>query len=323
MRLALDHPLALVMLAGCVPPLLGLGSRWFGFPSLLLAPGDSVSRVLDWLLRLLAAAPIAAIAFGLAGLHEGQQIVQRTGQGAHIVVALDRSLSMDEPFAIHGEKAHETKTAAAARLLADFFAHRPHDEFGLVAFSTSPIQAMPITNHRAAIAAAIAAMRQKALANTEIGAAIAVSLMQFQRDDPGAARALLLISDGAGAIPEQTRDYIRAQMTLQHAHLYYLYLRAGDDPPLAEDLGGGVDLTRPAGLDAFFRRLGGVYTGFEARDPDAAEAAARRIDALESRPVTYTETLPRVDLDLACYEAAALCLALSLLAQMAERRVVI
>ena len=323
MKLAFDHPLALLLLAGCIPPLFGLGLRWFGFPSLLAAPRDSVSGLLDWVLRVLAAAPIAAIAFGLAGLHEGQQVVKRVGEGAHIVVVLDRSLSMDEPFAIRGEKAHETKTAAAARLLADFFTHRPHDEFGLVAFSTSPIQAMPLTAHRAAVSAAIAAMRQKALANTEIGAAIAIGLMQFQRDTPGAARALLLISDGAGAIPEQTRDYIRAQMTLQGAHLYYLYLRAGDDPPLAEDLGDSVDLTRPSGLDAFFRRLGGVYAGFEARDPDAAEAAARRIDALETRPVVYSETLPRVDLDLACYEAAALCLALSLLAQMAERRVVV
>jgi mxaC protein len=321
MNLAVDHPLVLLLLAGCLPPLFGFGWRWLGFPSVIAVPDDRGSRVLDWALRVLAALPVAFIVLGLAGLHEGARSVERVGQGAHVVVVLDRSLSMDEKFAIAGEKTKETKTEAAARMLSDFFASRPHDSFGIVAFSSSPIQAMPLTPHREAVAAAIAAMRQKALANTEIGAALAVGLMQFARDAPGAARVLLLISDGAGAIPEQTRDYIRAAMTREQAHLYYLYLRAGDDPPLAED-GDEGDLARPSGLDAFFRRLGAVYAGFEARNPGAAEAAARRIDALETRPIVYRETLPRLDLDLACYKAAAICLALSLLAQMAERSVV-
>jgi mxaC protein len=108
-------------------------------------------------------------------------------------------------------------------------------------------------------------------------------------------------------------------MAREQAHLYYLYLRAGDDPPLAEDAAGDDDLSRPSGLDAFFRQLGATYQGFEARDPGAAEAAARRIDALETRPLAYSEILPRLDLDALCYKIAAVCLALSLLAQLAER----
>jgi mxaC protein len=319
MRFAVDHPFVLLLMAGCLPPLLGLGWRRLATPSLIAMPLDTASYVTDWVLRALAALPIAATVLGLAGLHEGQRSVERIGHGAHVVVVLDRSLSMDEKFGITGEKARETKTAAAARMLGDFFAHRPHDSFGLVAFSSSPIQAMPLTAHRDAVYAAIRAMRGKALANTEIGAGIAIGLMQFARDTPGAARVLLLISDGAGAIPEQTRDYIKAEMSRQQAHLYYLYLRAGDDPPLADDAEGDGDLSRPSGLDAYFRRLGATYQGFEARDPGAAEAAARRIDALETRPIAYRETLPRLDLNLTCYEIAVVSLALSLLAQLAER----
>jgi len=321
MRLATDHPDVLILLIGCIPPLLGYGWRWFGTPSLIAIPSDAPSRVIDWALRLLATLPIAATVLGLSGLHEGQQSVERIGRGAHVVVVLDRSLSMDEKFGITGEKAHESKTAAAARMLADFFAHRPHDSFAIVAFSTSPIQAMPLTSHRDAVEAAIGAMHGRALANTEIGAALAVGLMQFARDPPGAARVLLLVSDGAGVIPDQTRDYIKAEMAAEQAHLYYLYLRAGDDPPLADDAEGDGDLSRPSGLDAFFRGLGTTYEGFEARNPGAAEAAARRIDALETRPIVYSEVLPRIDLDVACYEVAAVCLALSLLAQLAERSV--
>ncbi len=316
---AVDHAPVLLLLAGCVPALLGFGSRWLGFASTTGVPGDAVSSVADRVLRLLAALPVAGIVLGLAGLHQGQRSVERQGAGAHVVVALDRSLSMDEPFALRGEKSRESKTEAASRLMAAFFARRPHDSFGVVAFSTAPIQAMPLTAHRAAVSAAIAAMRQKALANTDIGAGIAVGLAEFARDPPGAARVLLLVSDGAGAIPEQTRETIRAAVTREDAHLYYLYLRAGDDPPLAEDADESHDLTRPSGLDTFFRSLGAPYQGFEARDVGAIDAATRRIEALETHPITYRETVPRRDLAWSCYVLAASCLVLSLLAQLAER----
>ncbi len=161
-------------------------------------------------------------------------------------------------------------------------------------------------------------MRGRALANTDIGAAIAMGLAQLA-EAPGSARVLLLVSDGAGAIPERTRDFIRAAVARTGAHLYYLYLRSGDDPPLAEGSDESHDLTRPAGLDSFFQSLGAPYRGFEARDQDAVRAATQRIAALETRPVAYTETIPRRDLGLYCYAAAALSLILSLLAQQAER----
>ncbi len=314
-----DHPWVLLLLAGCLPALLGSGLRWQGYASLMAVPSDALSDGLDWALRAVSALALAAIVLGLAGLHDGPLSVLRQGVGAHVVIALDRSLSMDEPFALRGEKSGESKSQAAARLLAAFFAGRPHDSFGLVAFSTSPIPAMPLTAHRDAVAASIGAMAEKGLANTDIGAGVAMGLAQFDRDPATAARVLLLVTDGAGAIPEPTRDYIRAKARRSGAHLYYLYLRSGDDPPLVEDEDESHNLGRPAGLDAFFRTLGGTYAGFEARDPGAIAAATRRIGALETQPITYRETLPRRDLDGACYGVAAICLAIGLLAQLAER----
>ena len=317
---AFDHPWMLLLLACCWPALRGTGMRWQGHASLSVVPQDRLSSGLDWALRAVAAAAVAAMVLGLAGLHDGPLGVQRQGLGAHVVVALDRSLSMDEPFALRGEKAGETKAEAASRMLAAFFARRPHDSFGVVAFSTSPIPAMPLTAHRDAVTASIRAMADRGLANTDIGAGVAMGLAQFDGDPATAARVLLLVSDGAGAIPEPTRDYIRAAAHRSGAHLYYLYLRSGDDPPLAEDEDYSHNLGRPAGLDAFFRTLGEHYAGFEARDPGAIDAATRRIDALETQPMTYRETLPRRDLDGACYGVAALCLAIGLLAQLAERQ---
>jgi mxaC protein len=317
--LAVDHPHLLVLCLLCLPALAGRGWHWRRMPSLIAAPRDAASRVTDTLLRILVVLPTIFVTLGLAGLHSGAQTVTRAAKGAHVVVVLDRSLSMDEPFAVAGEKARESKTAAAARMLGDFLAARPHDSFGLVAFSTSPIVAMPLTDHREAATAAISAMQRKGLANTDIGAGLAMGLFQFSGDPPGAARVMLLVSDGAGTIATPTQNLIRAAAQQQDAHLYYLYLRAGDDPPLAENTGGDIDMARPSGLDSFFRSLGVNYAAFEARDPGAVEAVAHKIDTLETGPILYRETQPRRDLDVLCYAAASLCLLLSLAAQLAER----
>jgi mxaC protein len=318
MSLALDHPLLLLLLIGCVPVLLGRGNRWLGFASLIATPRDRASDTLDITLRLLAAMPIACIVIGLAGLHQRREVVQHTATGAHIIVVLDRSLSMDEKFALQGERATESKTAAASRMIGDFFARSPHDRFGLVAFSTAPILSMPLTEHRPAVAAAIRAMNQKALGNTDIGAGIAMALSQFAHDQPDAAHVILLVTDGAGEIPERIRMFLRTGVAAVSAHLYYLYLRSGDDPPLAGNA-EDTNMEHPAGLDAFFRSLDIPYAAFEAQDADAIAAATRKIAALETHPLTYSETLPRRDLARLCYLAAGILLFLSLLAQLAER----
>jgi mxaC protein len=321
-NLAVDHVWSLTLLLLAVPALLGRNKSWRAFPALRAAPVDGASRWLDVFLRLLAAGAIAGIVLGLAGLHRRQHEVARAGRGAHIVLVLDRSLSMDEPFALDGHKATESKTAAAARLIDQFFARRPQDRFGVVAFSTAPIEVLPLTSHRAAVAAALQAMRMPALANTNIGGGLTTALSMFAQDDAAATRVILLVSDGAGYIAEDMQDQIRAAALQQRAHIYYLYLRAGDEPPLMEDMGSHTDATHPAALDGFLRSLGVPYRGFEAADPAAVAAATDAISALETRPITYTETVRRLDYDRACYAVALFCLLLVLLARLAERDIV-
>jgi len=319
MTLAIDHPWVLLLLVIAVPPLLGRDTTWHAVPSLAAAPADRAAAWLDGLLRVLAACAVACIVLGLAGLHGGARSVQRTGAGAHIVLVLDRSLSMDEPFALQGHKTALTKTAAAARLLDDFFARRTRDSFGIVAFSTAPMQILPLTAHRDAVQAALRAMRQKALANTDIGGGLLTALQMFAHDNEDATRVILLVSDGAGFITDAVQDDIRAAVLRQHVHMYYLYLRAGDEPPLLEDMGSHTDSTHPAALDAFLHGLGVPYRGFEASDPASIVAATDAIGQLETRPMTYQETQARIDDDRICYVIACVCLALVLLARLAER----
>jgi len=323
MSLSVDYPWVLLLLLACIPPLLGQGAAWVGVSSLTMAPSDGASRAFDVLLRVIAAGAMAGVVLGLAGLHRGQGVIWRTGSGAHIVIVLDRSLSMDEPFALQGQKAQETKTEAASRIADQFFARRPHDSFALVPFSTAPILAMPITPHRDAIGAAMAAMRDSGLANTDVGGGISLALSLFAHDSGDATRVILFVSDGAALIEQKVKDYIRREAPLQRAHLYYLYLRAGDDPSLAEDMTQRFDSSHPAALDAFFHTLGIPYRGFEARDPGAVAEAVGVIDALESHPIRYQEKVARRDYDAACYAGALLCLLLGLLARLAERGFVV
>ena len=318
-NLALDHGWVLILLLLALPALLARGESWRAFPSLIEAPIDPWAGALDGALRLLAACAIAATVLGLAGLHRTRHTVERSGRGAHIVLVLDRSLSMDEGFARQGKHANESKSAAASRLMEAFFLSRPNDSFGVVAFSTSPIQALPITDHRDAVAASLRAMRQKALANTDIGGGLRQALRIFSHDDADATRVILFVSDGAGYIAEDTQDAIRAEALRERIHLYYIYLRAGDDPPLVEELGTYTDATHPSVLDAYFRSLGVPYRSFEASDPGTLAAATATIGALETRPLTWSETVGRLDYAWLCYLAACLCLVPGLLAQLAER----
>jgi mxaC protein len=317
--MSVDHIWVLCLLCLCLPALLGRHAQWNTVSSLLAVPNDGFSFWIDRGLRLLAATVVAAIVLGLAGLHRGADEVERVGRGAHVVLVLDRSLSMDEGFARTGQKAKASKTQAATHLIEAFFAQRPQDIFGLVAFSTNTILVMPLTEHRAAMAAAMTAMNQKGLANTDIGAGLEMALSMFAADDPRSARVILFVSDGAGRIPDAVQARIRTEVLTERIHLYYLYLRSGDAPALAADLAGSNDPTTPASLDAFFRSLDIAYRGFEAADPGAVEAATQAIARLETRPVTYHETRPRVDETGMCYAIACLGLLGLLLARLAER----
>ena len=65
-------------------------------PWLDLVPRDGWSTALDWARRLAAALAIAATLASLAGPYRAEERVERIGQGAEIVLVLDRSRSMDE-----------------------------------------------------------------------------------------------------------------------------------------------------------------------------------------------------------------------------------
>ncbi len=333
-NLAVSHPYVLLLLPLAALPLLWPAQEAEGYPSLgEAAETDTLSAVVDLVLRLLGALAIAALVLGLAGLHRLGQSIERLGEGANIVLLFDRSASMNNTFAgktpTGGE---ESKSAAARRFLNDFVQRRDHDRFGVTAFSTAPMFVLPLSDHKDATVAAIDAIELPGLAYTNVGKGLAMALAMHEADilatrgtDAGiASRAIVLVSDGAAVIDRKLQQTLEAAFTKRPVSLYWIFLRTEGSRGLYEPPPEGVADTPYAmperHLNLFFENLKIPYKAFEVENPAAVGEAVEAIDKLERSPMRYEERIPQKDLSGVAYGVAALALLLLVLAKLAETR---
>lgn len=318
-----DHPFVLMLLALALLPLFATAFRRRPVPALVLVPDDVTSRAVGWLLRAAGMLALAALVLGLAGLHRREQSIERVGTGAHLVLLLDRSSSMDNSFAGRAPAGdQESKSAAARRLLGDFVARRPHDRIGVTAFSTSPMPVLPLTDHHDIVQAAIAAIDRPGLAFTDVGRGLALALAGFAGDTTDASRAVLLVSDGAALIDRRVQEALRDAAARTPVHLYWLFLRSRGSPGIFDVPPPGEDTPQAnpeRHLHLFLQSLGVPYRAFEATSPEAVAQAIADIDRQETRPIRYIERVPRRDLARTAFAIAAVAVGLLLLAKLAER----
>jgi mxaC protein len=328
MNYMLAEPQFLWLLVLSPLPFLVSALRQASFPSLDAVPKDLLSSGLSFALRSVAALAIAAAVIGFAGPYQVAQSVQLLATGAHIVIVMDRSLSMD--FSLDDDRTdgnRESKTQIAGRLLTDFVARSQHDQFGVVAFSSAPVFVLPITGHRDAITAAIGAMMRPGIEGTNVGLGLELALRMIALDPNATSPAILLVSDGeyggAGFFQLSLQQSLREEFRRANAHLYWLFLRAhkgaedvfGPPPPGQED----TPHSKPERhMDLFFKSLGVTYRVFWADSPRAVQDAIDEINRLETRPVTYAEEIPRKDLTQFAYATAAFACLLLLLAKLME-----
>jgi mxaC protein len=324
MGFGVASPSALWLLPLALLPMLGSVLTPAPVASAEAAPVDPLSQIASVLLRLAAVLAVGASALAVAGPYRQGKIVYRAGEGAEVSILVDRSASMNETFAGRQPSgAEESKAAAAKRLLDGFVGRRAHDLFGVAAFSTSPMLVMPLTDHRAAARAAIAAIDRPGLGYTNIGRGLAMALSLFGAGGQVESRVLLLVSDGAAVIDPRIQDELRADFRKIRPNLYWLFLRTAGAKGISDAPEPGQDTPQAAPerhLDLFFRTLGVPYRAFEAEGPAAGEQAIAEIDRLERRPMRYAERIPRADLTDAALAAAAGATLLLLLAKLAETR---
>jgi mxaC protein len=323
MTLALANPEVLYLLPIALLPLLAGVLARQGYPSLAGVGHDKVSSLTDAGLKAVGVAAILSTILAVGGLHRRGDVIERTGEGAHIVLLIDRSASMDNSFAGRPPSGEEqSKSGAARRLLKDFIRERAHDFVGVAAFSTAPMHVLPLTDHKDAVMAAVDAMDRPGLAFTNVGRGLALALDMHETSPPTASRAILLVSDGAAVIDRKVQEKIRAAFAKRPINLYWLFLRTEGSKGIY-DVPGPDEPDTPQALperhlDKFFKSLKIPYRSFEAENPQAVAEAIAEIGRLEKKPITYLERVPQKDLSPFAYAAALFCVLLLLVAKAIE-----
>ncbi len=289
-------------------------------------PADLASSALDRALRAAASFAIVALVLAGAGLVHGGEAVEHISQGAHIILVIDRSSSMNETFAGQAPAGgEESKAAAAKQLLEEFASRRAHDRIGMVAFSTAPIFVLPLTDHQNAVRAAIDAIDQPGLAYTDVARGLAMALSMFDKDESLASRAVVLVSDGAAVIDRRVQERLRAVIASNPVHLYWLFLRTRNGPGIFDQPEEGVSDTPQEmperHLNLYFATLGVPYRAYEAADAEALARAIDEIDTAESAPIRYREAAPQRDLSAEMFLLGAVAAVVLVLAKLAEVRI--
>lgn len=330
MTLAADwlllRPSALLLMPLALLPWLYAGRRISAWPWSGALPADPASTWLDRMLRLLGSLAIGAFVLALAGPGLRGQQVERISTGARVAMVIDRSGSMNSTFAGRApDGGEESKAAAARRLLKAFVTRREHDRVGIVAFSTSPMFVLPMTDRHAAVQAAIDAIDQPGLAYTDVARGLAMAFDLFDARDPVASEAIVLVSDGAAVIDRRVQEKLRAAFASRPLHLYWLFLRTERSPGLFEapaDPREDTPQRMPERhLHRFFESLGVPYRAFEADNAQELAAAIAAIDQAERGEVRWLEALPQRDLSAFAFALAALACTLLAIAKAFEVRI--
>lgn len=298
-------------------------SRSYSWLSLL--PRDRLSDLLGLLLKILAAIALFFMIVGMAGPATSARQIERIGVGAQLVLVIDRSASMDDAFsgAAKSGRAGETKAGAAERLITEFVKKRSNDMFGMVTFSSSAMHALPLTDSREAILAAIKAAGGIGLFQTNIGSGLTTALAQFDKVPDSGSRAIILLSDGGGRIGANVQEKIRDWLDRMHVTLYWIVLRQPGavsifdttyKPPEDKPLPTALE------LNEYFKTLHSGYQPYEAEDPASLAAAIADINHKEKKPIRYMEDIPGRDFAPHCYLIAAFLIVLLLLVKFFEVR---
>ena len=275
-----------------------------------MIPKDRLSSIIAIILKFIATLILIMIIIGLSGPHSRQKEIEKTGIGAQIGLVLDRSASMDDPFAGNDQtKVGEIKSAAAARLIIEFVQSRANDMIGMVTFSNSAMYVLPLTDNKNAIISAVRATAGNALFQTNIGSGLTTGAELFNKVPDSGSRAVILLSDGGGRIDAATQEKIKDWFGRFKISLYWIVLRQPggisifntsfkpkDDDPLPPQIE----------LNEFFKTLPSSFQADEAEDPKTLQKAIEDINQKEKKPIKYFEKIPGQDYSTHCFVTAAL-----------------
>lgn len=266
-----------------------------------LVPVDPLSRIISNLLKILASVVIAGLLLALAAPELPEQKVERLGEGAEIVLLLDRSRSMDDPFAVKTQAAvvsvggDNSKRRVAREYLTEFVKKRPDDRFGFVFFSTKAINLLPLTYSKESILATINANALgKGLSDTNMAEALLSSARMFDGETYRGARIVLLVSDGGQLLSDEAKAEIVQRYKELNLSIYWVYLKSRVEMSLEPKDGESAlwsDIPERK-LHDFFQSIGVPYRAFEAGSLKDFAEALDEIDRQQYQTLLVQETLP-------------------------------
>ncbi|SDK16626.1 von Willebrand factor type A domain-containing protein [Methylophilus rhizosphaerae] len=292
------HPWFLLLLPVAAVPFLLKSRHAQTYSWLQMVPVDPFSDTVNRLVKAATSLMLLCLVLALAGPQGESHQEQKVGKGAQTVFVIDRSVSMDHPFAGQGTGGHaaEIKSAAARRLITAFIDSRPDDMMGVVGFTNSALYGMKITTNRDGIHSAIQAATGPALNQTNIGAGITNAVTLFESIPSTGSRAIVLLSDGAGKLSPHVKYQIRKQLVGKKLNLYWIVLREPDDISIfSNNTYDEGRVPEAIALDRFFHSLNIKYKAFEADNSTALESALREIDAKEKNVIQYSIMIPGHD----------------------------
>ncbi|OGV75875.1 MAG: hypothetical protein A3I83_04030 [Methylotenera sp. RIFCSPLOWO2_02_FULL_45_14] len=296
--MTLLQPWALLLLPLAAAPFLFKSYQGQMYSWLEIMPADRVSDIANMVVKAITAIILASIVLALASPQGANKKVQKVGKGAQTVLVIDRSVSMDHPFAGDSSsgRAAEIKSAAARRLITKFIDSRPDDMMGVVGFTNSALYGMKITTNRDAIHSAINAATGAALNQTNIGAGVTEGASLFDQIQSSGSRAIILLSDGAGKLSPHVKWMVSKQLASKKLNLYWIVLREPDDISIFSKEIYPVDGVPDAiALHQYFKSLKIKYKAFEADNPTTLQTALQFIDSKEKNIIQYAVNIPGHD----------------------------
>lgn len=291
------NPWAFALLPITLLPFWLKGHQGKFYSWLEIMPEDHLSDRLNLAVKVITALLLLSIVIALAAPRGADEQVQRAGKGAQTVMVIDRSVSMDHPFAgdSSGHVA-EIKSAAARRIITKFIDSRPNDMMGVVGFTNSALYGIKITTNRDAIHAAIVAATSPSLNQTNIGAGLTEAVGLFDNIQSSGSRAVILLSDGAGKLSPRVKYLLSERLKSRKLGIYWIMLREpGEASIFSKEEYEEGRTPNSIVLHKYFQSLGLKYKAYEADDSESLQSAINDIDSREKKAIKYQETIAGYD----------------------------
>lgn len=262
-----------------------------------IIPEDVFSDRINLAVKIITSLLLVSIVLALASLRGSDEKLSRVGKGAQTVMVIDRSVSMDHPFAGDSSgHAAEIKSGAARRLITGFIDSRPDDMMGVVGFTNSALYGVKITTNRDAIHAAINAATSPSLNQTNIGSGLTQAVGLFDDIPSTGSRAIILLSDGAGKLSPRVKYLLSERLKKRKLSIYWIVLREpGDVSIFSKEKFDEDRVPNSIQLHKYFQSLNLKYKPYEADNPETLQSAIKDIDAREKQAIRYTERIAGYD----------------------------